>query len=250
MRENGKIALSLWGKLIAATFMAAILFLSLSVLFNALFSHKVGYYILERDESGVTTTVETHYFAEGEDENTEVTLKENQSLSAIKELSPGMNVTFNLVSQLLMLLLIGIFPYNTLWPIGCKDDNLVTYGHAPYDLLRGLKVGALATIPAALLYLGLVLSVCGVLPSWYFGVYRILNIQYLPYINAVTGVVADPTQIGALAVIALAATLLFVPAISAGAYWLGYKQISLHERLTYESKKKPAPRKPRSHEEI
>ncbi len=235
-KSNVRIALTVWGRIVLAMFMCAILFMSLSILANGILSTEIGYYIVTVDEDGNSTKGEEIYYAPGESPVSEedLNLTEDQNIQRIKELGEGMQRATDIFSLVLMLSLLAIFPYSMLWDLGNKDENLVQYKHEKEDLWRGLKIGLLATIPSAVLYLGLIIDKFASLPNVYLVIYRVLNIPFIPYINWLLGVDVYSTDMMTIwHFIGVFATLLFIPIVSCIGYRLGYAQFSIKEHMTY-----------------
>jgi len=235
-KSNVRIALNVWGRIVLAMFMCAILFMSLSILANGLLSKEIGYYIVTVDEDGNSSVGEEVYYAPGDSPVTEedLDLAEGQSIQRIKEMDDGMQRATDIFSLVLMLSLLAIFPYSILWELGSKDENLVQYKHEKEDLWRGLKIGLLATIPSAVLYLGLIIDKFASFPNVYLVIYRVLNIPFLPYLNWLLGVDVYSTDMMTIWHFAgVFATLLFIPIVSCIGYRLGYAQFSIKEHMTY-----------------
>lgn len=229
-----KTALKVWGRLIVATIMCAVLYLSMSVLGNGLFGRTVGYRIAQTDAAGATTLVEEHYFTAGETEDSIPEAEEGQSVTKITEIPHGVKVLLDVLTTLMMLFLMGVFPYNLLWELGGKDDTKVRYKGKTPDPLRGLRIGILATIPSALLYIGAWIVKMTGKGTLYLAIYRITQIPYLPYINAVLGNNTEPGKLPVGGLLACALTLVFVPVVCAISYRLGFRKFSIKEHLTYK----------------
>lgn len=236
MTENRllKTSLRVWLRMVFATFLCFIVWASVYAMSTALFSDTIGYRIYEQDENGENNLVVEHFYTEDEDKSAEIPLEENQSMIGLRELSDETNVKTGVVSSAFTLVIFGAFPYNILWNIGSKDNNLVTFNRMKKDIFFGLKVGCVANIPSAVLYLLLVLGKFGVVPGVVLKWHRVLNTPFIPYIDGVEqgAEVASQLTIGSL--LAVGATLLFVPIISQLGYYLGYRQISVRERLVYK----------------
>jgi len=236
-----KTALKVWGRLILAGVMCAVLFISMSVLGSGLLANEVGYQIVEitgTEEAPQTKLIKEHYYAVGEEPVKDLELPENQQILKIREMTPAVRNTLDVITLLFMLFLLCVFPYNLLWELGCKDDNRVRYRNMQPDLLRGLKVGLLAVIPSALLYVGLILSKLSVLPEVYVALYRVLNIPFLPLINWLLPTTVKIADAAFWRVLVVGVTLLLVPVVCWGAYRLGYAQFSVREHMTYKLPKK------------
>lgn len=255
MNENTaktlKMSLSTFGRMLLAMFMCGFLYMSMSVIGVGLFGREVGYRIVEAGENGEAVLVEEHFYKPGEMPPEDKELKDNQRMDRITEIPHGTSVGLDVVTQILMVLLLGAFPYSAMWELGDKDNTAVRYRGKKPELLRGLKIGLLATCPLAVVYILLVLAKCGVLPDAILAVYRLTHIPFLPYINLVLGKgVMAAAEISFGQVLALLPTLLVVPVSAWLGYYLGYKQISVKEHLTYAKSKKTVSDKDQTDTEI
>ncbi len=243
--SNFRVASGMWGRMILAGVMCMMLYLSMSVLASGIFSRTVGYQVAEKDAAGNYSVVETHRFTSLETEASIPEAGENQAVTKLTEVSKTAQTVIDILSLLMMLFLLGIFPYNILWDLGGKDDTQVRYKGKKPDPLRGLKIGLLATVPSAMLYAGLWCVKLSGAAGWYVAAYRILQVPFLPFINWMLGAGTDPAALPAGGVLGCALTLVVVPAVSAVAYRLGTGRVSVAEHLTYEnvSNELPATRK-------
>ncbi len=240
-KNSIKYAFKLWARIIFATIMCAILYFSLHMLVSALCAKEVGYQIYNVTDSGEYEAVgEPHDYTADEDASTPVKLLEGQVKQPIKELTGGGAITFNIVVQILMLSVLAVFPYDRMWKLGARDENMVQCGRKKANNLRGFKIGLMASIPSAVLFALLVVAKFGVIPNWYISIYRACNMPYLPFINlffttgdATSAVTSAPWY----AFVAAAATIFFVPAICALGYRLGRSGFSIQDHLVYKQKK-------------
>ena len=152
-------------------------------------------------------------------------------------MTPGENATVDVLSSIFTLLIFGLFPYNILWNMGSHDNNYVQLGRMDKDVHFGLKAGAVASIPSAILYVLLVLGKLGVVPGVILKWHRLLNPPFIPYIDAVEMGADSATELSGASLLAVGLILLFVPAVCWIAYYLGYLQISIRDKIVY---KKPA----------
>ena len=166
-----------------------------------------------------------------------LTAKENVELASeiVKDALDPVQVLMDVLTSLMMLFLLGVFPYNLLWELGGKDDTKVRYKGKKPDPWRGFRIGWMATIPAALLYLALWIVKFMGSGGLYLSIYRILQIPYLPFINAMIGTATDPAKIPVWGLAACAVTLLYIPAVCAVSYRLGFRKFSIKEHLTYQN---------------
>lgn len=140
--------------------------------------------------------------------------------------------TFQIISQILMLVLYAIFPYHVLWEFGNRDDTNVRYKGQRKDLWRGFRVGTFATIPYAILWLLLLLAKVGVVPHGFDQVYRLSHFPFLPYVNWVmpAGSLAE-TPVWQLFL--LLPILLYLPVVCGVSYRMGHQQFSIREHLIF-----------------
>ena len=242
LKRDCKLALKTWGRIVAATLMCIIVYVSLYVLATAFFSEQIGYRITGKDEAGNAVQIAEHYYTAEEGPQTEPELEDGQKSTPIKQLTAGAQRGLAIISSVVMLFILASFPYDRLWKVGSHDENLVACGKRQRDLWRGVKVGLLADVPAILFYLLLVVSKCGGMPQGYLALYRFVNLPYMPYINAVTGTTMDPTSLSWLQMLAVALSLLFVPAVCGVAYRLGYQQFSFGEFMTFAKRADKPPK--------
>lgn len=148
-----------------------------------------------------------------------------------------------------LILLITLIPlyvaliYSPIWTEGDRNRNMVQFGHLEKDICRGVKIGAFLTIPYLIEDVFLTLSWAKVIPNIYW-LYKLLNAHIWPVLDWVnpikeSGVVASDMSLAGLIVCWLLA--LYPMLVSSVAYILGYKGISVSEKLIYKNK----PRKKR-----
>jgi hypothetical protein len=151
-----------------------------------------------------------------------------------------------IISQTFMLILLVAMVYSKLWERGDKDNNRVNFNRMPEDKLRGLKVGLMAAIPSFAFYLLLVVSKLGLITDKYFALYRFLNISFMPIINRLAGAgVSSSRDVSWVSFLVILLTLSVVPLAAHLAYILGYKQISISEKIIYVNPEKRRKRRKR-----
>lgn len=169
------------------------------------------------------------------------TLPSNQRREIIRsEIPAGTQLIFDIVAQVMMVILLLALPYSKLWLQGDKDSNAVHFGHMTEDKLRGLKVGLMAAIPSFVVYIILFLSKLGLVFPKFIYTYRLLNLSFLPIVNRTIGAdVTLTTEVSWLSMLVLLLTVAAIPFICWLSYLLGYKHISVSEKLIYvDSQKK------------
>ncbi|MBE6778467.1 MAG: hypothetical protein E7541_03685 [Ruminococcaceae bacterium] len=238
-KNNIKKALGVWGRILSSTVLCFFLYFTMIFLVQIFSRTEVGYEITDANNAVVSSY--TYAF---EDDPSAVLktaqegLKEGQAIRRIYEnMSPTVEAVFNVVVQLLMLLAVGVFPYSKMWKLGAKDANKVRYGRKKEDLLRGFKIGAIANTPFVVSYALLVLAKFGVILPQFIIVFRYINIPYLSIINWICPVTAA-TDMSILALLGVFLPFFFIPLVCGLGYILGYRDISLYERIVFRSKRK------------
>ncbi len=141
------------------------------------------------------------------------------------------------VTPVMQVILISMFTcsvYIPFWEYGDRDNNLVLFNKRNKDLTYGLKVSLLVVIPYLFSSVLLLLYKLGV-PSWTLLIYRIVNVQFIYVINYLVDIENAAATSWFSVVICMLLPLYTVLVASVG-YILGYKQISLKEKLIYKSK--------------
>ena len=251
-----KHALKLFGKLVICNIMNIIVIISFVAIFSIAFTHSVGQTVAVYDNDGnlqqdLTYTyytdeeyynqnkdnANTYYFESGSDEKAAELADEGYTTSASSIRSEPTTSASNwsyIIIALFTLFLTLSFCYAPLWDIGAKDSNAVHFGRKKEDRLYGLKVGLLARIPAVILY---ILALClarGITPS----LFGMICAENYGIIQLMTGNVTRLCDMSAITIIVCFILLLIVPIATGIGYYLGYKDISLGEKMIYKKEKK------------
>ena len=239
MKKRTKKTLSVSGKvflrLVLATVLCAIVYLSMMAIATAMCSDVVGYQIHEMKEDESIVLVEEHRYQIGEKHLTSSDVTDDQVLTELREVKPSVLNVFQIISQIMMLIILAIFPYHIMWEFGNRDDTNVKYKGQRADPYRGLRVGSLATVPYLLLWVCLLVARLGVLPEGYAQVYRLATIPFMPYVQWVMPSALPNTTIGQIML--LLPILLYIPVVCAVSYRMGHNQFSIREHLVFAKKK-------------
>lgn len=240
MKKRTKRTLSVSGKvllrLILATVLCAILYLSMMFIATGMFSNVVGYQIHEEKEDETIVLVEEHLYEEGEEHLTKADVEDNQVLTELREVPPTTLKVFHALSQIMMLIVLAIFPYHVLWEFGNRDDTKVRYKGQRPDPYRGFRVGAFAMVPYAVLWALLLLVKFGIVSDRYAEVYRWANVPFMPFINWVTSN-GDMHNTAIWQFLLLLPMLLYIPIVCGISYRMGHNQFSIREHLVFSKKK-------------
>ena len=243
MKKRTKKTLSVSGKvllrLVLATVLCAIMYLSMMFIATGMFSNVVGYQIHEETEDGEIVLVEEHTYKAGEKHRSKSDVTDDQVLTELREVPPDTLNVFNILAQIMMLVVLAIFPYDILWEFGNRDDTKVRYKGQRPDPYRGFRVGALAMVPYALLWMLLMVAKFGLLPEGYTQVYRVATIPFLPFVQWVMPA-ASLQDTAVWQLFLLLPMLLFIPIVCGISYRLGHKQYSIREHLVFAKKKADA----------
>ncbi len=239
MKSFFKVGSKILLKLLVVVVLDFFLCISISVLCIGGFTETIGYdaygYVNEGDQSEYLYTYHT---ADGED--TKKADYEAQGYTIVtntirSELSGKGQAIFLTVTQLLCILILIPFVYSPVYELGFRESNLVRFKHAEQDLLRGLKIGIVADGFFILSYIAVVISALGAAPDMPVSLYKLVN-SYAYSIIEVIGGNMKVGELSSLKLVLLALPLLIVPAVATVGYILGYKGISISEKLIYKKR--------------
>ena len=139
------------------------------------------------------------------------------------------------IMQVILILMFTTSMYIPFWEYGDKDANLVAFNRKEKDILSGAKIAILAITPSLIASIFLLLYKLGV-QSWTLLVYRIVNVQFIYILDSLISI-DNITNTSWVFVIVCMLLPLYTVIVAEIAYILGYKQISIKEKLIYKSKK-------------
>lgn len=244
-KKSISVATKVFTRVILGIVLCAILNVSMSFITVGILGNEVGYRVLEEQKSDGSTRYvpELEYrYKDGETSavREDLELIDNEEIAQVAEPiieAPATTQTvMNILSQVLMLIVLGIFPYHILWQFGNRDDTNVRYKGQRPDPWRGVKIGTLAMLPFALLW---VILVVAKFVGWndYFQVYNLTHFPFIHYNSLVLGSFKTLSDVSLWRLFLLLPTLFFVPAVSGVAYRLGGNQFSISEFITFRKKK-------------
>jgi len=162
------------------------------------------------------------------------------SLGVIFSMLKTTGFVMNLVALILQGLLFALIIYTKMWEWGDKNANSANFGHVAGDPLRGLKLGFLAAIPSIISFLALVADKLFGFWDGMATAYRICHTALYPVIIWSMGSLVSVTtaDISWGGIFCAGLPLLFMPAVATLAYYLGYRHISLREKIVFVNKEK------------
>ncbi len=240
MKEILSKSLKLYGKCIIGSIMCFILVITLNVIETGVFTDAVGYKVYGVKE-GQQEQVElyTHYYEDGDDTKKQEYIDEGYTLSEItvrSQVKKKTAVIWNTISEIFLIILIGVFVYNDMWTLGFKDNNSVRIGLKEENKFKGLQIGLLTSVPAIIFLTVLAIGKTTFAKNVSIAVYAFLNPYLYEAIIMLTngGGYVSELQVWQIAV--FYALLLIIPLIACVAYILGYKSILVSEKIIYKNK--------------
>ena len=240
MKEIIGLGAKTFGKLVLVNVLCVFLVLSISVIISNTFKENIGYMVYGVQEGEEEPEhLYNYYFKNGED-----TEKANFEAEGYTELSEHPitaatktgNKIFLTISGLFCFATLAVILYPAIWKTGSKDRNLVHFGHIAEDKLKGLKVGIVAIIPAFLLFAFFVATKGNISANFPAGWLKFLNANAYSFIDLLQNGAMKLSEISALKLVLMALTQITVPLICYLAYYLGYKEISIADKLMYKKK--------------
>lgn len=231
-----KHAAKIYGLTIFSLVMCFFIYMSITFIFTAVGTHVIGYTTYEVQENGETAAVSSYEFKEGEEKTVPKSTETQTFVSDYSKMSSGAVVFENIVSQAFMAVVFMILIYYNIGTIGKRDGDDFRYNKKPIDMNRGLKIGLVAAIPSFIFYLVLVVS--KFVSYNIFGIYKIINITFMPIINLICGGKTDINDISLPAIFALIVIVLILPVICAVSYRIGYNDEAILNKILYKQKKK------------
>lgn len=148
------------------------------------------------------------------------------------------SVIGRVVCQFLNFCVLFSLPYGLAWQAGNSDRNKHQFGHIQEDLWKGLKAGAIACVPFFIVSLLLILAKAGIFTADFLYPYRLINCIFFPLNYSLLAGTLSLAEMSWGPVILSACTTLVMPVVPAFGYALGYREISLHEKVFYKSGRK------------
>jgi hypothetical protein len=240
MKEIIGLGAKTFGKLVLVNILCVIIVLSISVIISNTFKENIGYMVYGVQEGKEEPEhLYNYYFKNGED--TEKAKFEAEGYTELSEhpitaATKTGNKIFSTISGLLSFATLAVILYPSVWKEGSKDRNLVHFGHIAEDKFKGLKVGAIAVIPAFLLFAFFIVTKGSLTADFPVVWFKFLNSNAYSLIDLLQNGVVHLRDLPVLNLVLMALTQITVPIICYLAYLLGYKEISISDKLVYKKK--------------
>lgn len=130
--------------------------------------------------------------------------------------------------------------YQFFWKAGSSDSNKVELNMAEKDIYKGMKSSVITAIPYLVLWLALLCTKTAgagnTLGEVLLVVYSFINVPLSPIINSVFFSFGGSfASISVTSIVLTLFTPIFIMAIAAVAYWLGYKQYIIMDHIIYKN---------------
>lgn len=236
-----KNAAIVFGKMLIVVIICNFVCLSLQMVATTVFTEVRGYsvYGYKGENSNDAVFLYEYYTADGEDENADEYLQQGYTLqkrSIRTDMFPVGRVVFLVVAQAACFITLVGFIHTPIFKCGTSDSNAVAFGRRKYDRLKGIKIGLLAAVPSFVIYIiFVVLSLCGKTAS--ADAYTVFNAHLFSLLKTIYWGKNDFCDFGAVQYIITALTTLIMPAAVAVSYQLGFKNISLAQKIIYKGER-------------
>lgn len=152
-----------------------------------------------------------------------------------------------ILSQILTCSVFTLMIYSVAWGYGDHRRNEVSFGKAKRDKLEGVKLGICSSVFSLLAFLLMLIAKLGANFVFAMPVFGLVNSCFLPLLNAfvynehgtygLTAILGNtPSDLSWLGLIVMLLPIIYKVLVCYAAYELGYKGISLKEKMIYKSK--------------
>lgn len=141
-------------------------------------------------------------------------------------------IVYGLIMQVMSLILLASFIYPFFWDKGYKDRNMVMTGNRTADPLKGFKTGLISIIPYVLS-----VPVFALIKGFPVALFKMINAVYYAFFDFLTRGTDKFCDLACWKFIVIIIIFLILPVISGIGYYLGYKDFSIGEKLTYKKVK-------------
>lgn len=240
MKEILKCGGKLFFRIVVVNIMCFFIVISFSVLTTAAFTKNIGYKAYGTTSgSSEQEELYTYYYEDGDDTEKSAFEEDGYTVSTVSirsQISKSGKIFFLVISQVFCILILCAFVYPDIWHNGTNDSNLVRFKHKKEDKLKGVKIGAFASIPSYLMLIFLVIAKLGAFPNFPTALYKFLNSSVYSFIEVILGGAVSVSELAVWRLALLFLLPLLIPAVAGTAYLLGYKNISVGEKLVYKKK--------------
>lgn len=242
-RSVKRLVLQCLFRTVVVSFIAFLLYASFTIIVSGMTTKELGYTIMKSEDGQNFEDIYTHYHsADCQDENgcddpryNEYAEKTQYYKSPIRSsVSSAVSSATKWGSQVIVLFILYGLIYALMWRVGDSSADMAELGNGKIDKFKGLKVGLIADIPYAILYLTLVITQgFGVLKS-FPGIYKILTYFMFGFNDTFMPVTENGLRITLGGIVVLAVVLIPIPLFATVSYFMGQKHIIVKDRIIYK----------------
>lgn len=240
VRESFNYGVKLYGKMIVANIMCFIIVFSLTFLSAVIFSKEIGYKVSGVSPDGqVVDELYVHKYEDGDDIRYDEYVKQGYELEKISirsQVSGNARIFLQVVSQICCLGVLLSFIYPMFKSLGNKDRNLVNFGRIKEDKLKGFKSGLFAIVPVVVVSIFFIATKNTLTANFSVSLFIYLNSSFYGIMDYLTNHVIAFKDTSYLSLILIILVQFFIPLVTHIAYTLGYKDISVSDKLIYKNK--------------
>lgn len=232
-----KRSFKLYGLMIVASFMCFILVMSFNVIGTVFFTNEIGYTMYGSEKEGEELKeLYVHYYEDGDDEKKQEYVDKGYKLSEIvirSQIDKKTGMIYDIITQVFLIFMAGVFVYNNLWNLGNKDKKAVKHGQKE-DLLKGLKVGGIVMLPSVVLLTVLTVGKATFAKDISIALFAFLNTHLYEAIILISDGGGLFSTLAVWQIVCYYALFLILPAIATVAYILGYKDVIVSEKIVFK----------------
>lgn len=242
-RSTKRLVLQCLFRSVVVSFIAFLLYASFTIIVSGMTTKELGYTIMKSEDGENFEDIYTHYHsADCQDENgcddpryNEYAEKTEYYKSPIRSaVSPAVSIATKWGSQIIALVILYGLIYALMWKAGDSNADIAELGNGKIDKVKGLKVGLIADLPYAVLYLGLVITQgLGILKS-YPGIYKILTYFMFGFNDTFMPVTEKGMEITWPGLAVLWVVLIPIPLFTTVSYLIGQRHIVVKDRIIYQ----------------
>ena len=231
-----------------ACVLSLVIYMSILFVFRSIGNPKIiGYTEIEQIVDDKGNTVEekgtTYYFKEGE----KVVIPEADDTHYYNKIYT--NDAFpEILSQVLSAIVFALMIYTVAWGFGDHRRNEVNFGKAQRNKLEGIKLGIYSSVFSLLAYLMMLIAKIFGNMKFAMAVFGLVNSSFLPLLNAfvynehgtygLTAILGNtPDDLSYLGLAVMLLPIIFKVTVCYVAFELGYRGISVREKIIYKTKK-------------
>ena len=224
--------------LFLANIISFFLMISFDVITSIVFTKEIGYKVyVSETQDGKQEFQYDYKFTDGEDTRLKEFEEKGYTVNTPSLRSePSKNVLLisRLIAGTICILITCALIYSEMFKYGAIHRNNVKYQGEKEKLYNGFIAGLLAGAPAMLLLLVLTILKSGAAKAIPLGLYSLLNTYLFDFIVIIAKEATTFGQFGLGQILMIFALLLIIPIVCGISFILGYKGLSVGEKLIYK----------------